>query len=90
MGRKENKLGMRASDTGEVIFADCRLPASQLLGQRGEGFIDSLKVLDGGRVSIAALAVGMAQGAYEAALRYSKQGLSGGEVLPGREAVYYW
>jgi alkylation response protein AidB-like acyl-CoA dehydrogenase len=72
-GRKEDKLGLRASDTGEVIFADCRLPASQLLGKRGEGFVDSLKVLDGGRVSIAAMAVGMAQGAYEAALKYSKQ-----------------
>ncbi len=73
LGRKENKLGLRASDTGEVIFSDCRLPASQLLGKAGEGFIDSLKILDGGRVSIAALGVGMAQGAYEAALRYSKQ-----------------
>ena len=73
LGRKENKLGLRASDTGEVIFTDCRLPASQLLGKQGEGFVDSLKVLDGGRVSIAALAVGMAQGAYEAALKYAKQ-----------------
>ncbi|HYM13498.1 MAG TPA: acyl-CoA dehydrogenase [Bryobacterales bacterium] len=72
-GRKEDKLGLRASDTGEVIFTDCRLPASQLLGKRGEGFVDSLKVLDGGRVSIAAMAVGMAQGACEAALKYSKQ-----------------
>ncbi len=72
-GRKENKLGLRASDTGEVIFTDCRLPDSQLLGRRGEGFVDSLKVLDGGRVSVAAMAVGMAQGAYEAALRYAKQ-----------------
>jgi alkylation response protein AidB-like acyl-CoA dehydrogenase len=72
-GRKENKLGLRASDTGEVIFTDCRLPETQLLGKRGEGFVDSLKILDGGRVSIAALAIGMAQGAYDAALRYSKQ-----------------
>jgi alkylation response protein AidB-like acyl-CoA dehydrogenase len=72
-GRKENKLGLRASDTGEVIFTDCRLPAAQLLGKRGQGFVDSLKILDGGRVSIAALGVGMAQGAYEAALHYSKQ-----------------
>lgn len=72
-GRKENKMGLRASDTGEVIFTDCRLPKSQLLGRRGEGFIDSLKVLDGGRVSVAAMAVGMAQGAYEAALAYAKQ-----------------
>ncbi|HEY3835123.1 MAG TPA: acyl-CoA dehydrogenase family protein [Bryobacteraceae bacterium] len=71
-GKKENKLGLRASATGEVIFSNCRLADSQLLGKRGEGFIDSLKTLDGGRVSIAALAIGMAQGAYDAALKYSK------------------
>ena len=71
-GKKENKLGLRASATGEVIFDDCRLPRLQLLGKRGEGFVDSLKVLDGGRISIAALAIGMAQGAYDAALKYSK------------------
>jgi alkylation response protein AidB-like acyl-CoA dehydrogenase len=71
-GKKENKLGLRASATGEVIFTDCRLPHSQLLGKRGEGFVDSLKVLDGGRISIAALSIGMAQGAYDAALKYSK------------------
>jgi hypothetical protein len=73
VGKKENKLGMRASATGELVFTDCRLPESQLLGKRGEGFIDSLRILDGGRISIAALAVGTAQGAYEAALKYSKQ-----------------
>jgi alkylation response protein AidB-like acyl-CoA dehydrogenase len=71
-GKKENKLGLRASATGEVIFSACRLADSQLLGKRGEGFIDSLKTLDGGRVSIAALSIGMAQGAYDAALKYSK------------------
>jgi alkylation response protein AidB-like acyl-CoA dehydrogenase len=71
-GKKENKLGLRASATGEVIFEDCHVPRTQLLGKRGEGFVDSLKVLDGGRVSIAALSIGMAQGAYDAALRYSK------------------
>jgi alkylation response protein AidB-like acyl-CoA dehydrogenase len=71
-GKKENKLGLRASATGEVIFENCRLPRKQLLGRRGEGFVDSLKVLDGGRISIAALSIGMAQGAYDAALRYSK------------------
>jgi len=71
-GKKENKLGLRASATGEVIFENCRIPRTQLLGKRGEGFVDSLKVLDGGRISIAALAIGMAQGAYDAALRYSK------------------
>ena len=73
VGKKENKLGMRCSPTGEVLFADCRLPASQLCGKRGEGFVDSLRILDGGRISIAALSVGLAQGAYEAALKYSKQ-----------------
>jgi alkylation response protein AidB-like acyl-CoA dehydrogenase len=71
-GKKENKLGMRASATGEVIFSNCRLPASSLLGKEGEGFVDSLRILDGGRVSIAALSIGIAQGAYDAALKYSK------------------
>src|SRR5215467_9745761 len=71
-GKKENKLGLRASATGEVIFENCRLPQTQLLGKLNEGFVDSLKVLDGGRISIAALSIGMAQGAYDASLRYSK------------------
>ncbi len=73
VGKKENKLGMRCSPTGEVIFTDCHLPSTQLCGRRGEGFVDSLRILDGGRISIAALSVGLAQGAYEAALKYSKQ-----------------
>jgi alkylation response protein AidB-like acyl-CoA dehydrogenase len=73
VGKKENKLGMRCSPTGEVLFTDCRLPGAQLCGKRGEGFVDSLRILDGGRISIAALSVGLAQGAYEAALKYSKQ-----------------
>jgi alkylation response protein AidB-like acyl-CoA dehydrogenase len=72
LGKKENKLGLRASATGEVIFENCRLAPSQLLGKMNHGFVDTLKVLDGGRVSIAALSIGMAQGAYDAALRYSK------------------
>lgn len=71
-GKKENKLGLRASATGEVIFENCRLASTKLLGKLNEGFVDSLKVLDGGRISIAALSIGMAQGAYDAALRYSK------------------
>jgi alkylation response protein AidB-like acyl-CoA dehydrogenase len=71
-GKKENKLGLRASATGEVIFTNCRLPDSQLLGKQGEGFVDSLRILDGGRVSIAALSIGMAQGAYDAALKHAK------------------
>jgi len=72
-GRKENKLGMRCSPTSEMIFTGCRVPASHLCGKPGEGFVDSLRILDGGRISIAALSVGIAQGAYEAALHYSKQ-----------------
>ena len=70
-GKKENKLGMRASETAEMIFEDCRIHKSQLLGNLGEGFIQSMKVLDGGRISIAALSLGIARGAYEAALKYS-------------------
>jgi alkylation response protein AidB-like acyl-CoA dehydrogenase len=72
-GKKENKLGMRASETAEMIFDNCRIPHSCLLGKVGEGFKQSLKVLDGGRISIAALGVGIAKGAYEAALKYSKE-----------------
>lgn len=72
-GKKENKLGMRASETAELIFHDCRIPESQRLGAEGDGFIQSLKVLDGGRISIAALSVGIAQGAFDAALQYSKE-----------------
>jgi alkylation response protein AidB-like acyl-CoA dehydrogenase len=70
-GRKENKLGMRASETSEVIFERCRIPASQLLGAEGQGFVNALQVLDAGRIGIAALAVGLAQGAYDAARRYA-------------------
>lgn len=72
-GKKENKLGMRASETAELIFSDCRVHKSQMMGEEGEGFIQSLKVLDGGRISIAALSLGIAQGAFEAALHYSKE-----------------
>jgi alkylation response protein AidB-like acyl-CoA dehydrogenase len=72
-GRKENKLGMRASETTELIFTDCRIHKSQVIGKEGDGFVQSLKVLDGGRISIAALSLGIAQGAFEAALQYSKE-----------------
>ncbi len=71
-GKKENKLGLSASDTSTVIFDDCRIPRENLLGEAGHGFVDALTILDGGRISIAALALGMAQGAYEAALNYSQ------------------
>jgi len=72
-GKKENKLGMRASETAEMIFQDCRIHRSQMLGNEGDGFIQSLKILDGGRISIAALSLGIAIGAFEAALKYSKE-----------------
>ena len=89
VGKKENKLGMRASATGEVLFTDCRLPRCQLLGRQGEGFVDSLKTLDGGRISIAALAVGLAQGAFEAALRYSKQRKQFGRFISEFQAIQH-
>jgi len=72
-GKKENKLGMRASETAEMIFDQCRIPDSQRMGEPGEGFKQALKILDGGRISIAALSIGIARGAYEAALQYSKE-----------------
>ena len=72
-GRKEDKLGMRASETAEMIFTDCRVPKENVIGNIGDGFLQSLKVLDGGRISIATLSLGITQGAYEAALQYSKE-----------------
>ncbi|HAP02209.1 MAG TPA: acyl-CoA dehydrogenase [Bacteroidetes bacterium] len=72
-GKKENKLGMRASETTEVIFDNCRIPSENMLGKEGEGFIQAMKVLDGGRISIASLALGIAKGAYEASIKYSKE-----------------
>lgn len=72
-GKKENKLGMRASETAELIFSDCRIHKSQMLGKEGDGFIQAMKILDGGRISIAALSLGIAMGAFEAALKYSKE-----------------
>jgi alkylation response protein AidB-like acyl-CoA dehydrogenase len=72
-GKKENKLGMRASETAELIFTDCRVHKSQMMGNEGDGFIQSMKVLDGGRISIAALSLGIAMGAFDAALKYSKE-----------------
>ncbi len=72
-GKKENKLGMRASETTEMIFDNCRIPDSQRLGEVGDGFVQAMKVLDGGRISIAALSIGIARGAFDAALQYSKE-----------------
>ena len=88
-GKKENKLGMRASDTSEVIFTDCNVPAQNLLGPEGEGFISSLKILDGGRISIAALALGMAQGALDAATRYAKQRKQFGKAISEFQAIQF-
>jgi alkylation response protein AidB-like acyl-CoA dehydrogenase len=88
-GKKENKLGMRASDTSEVVFVDCNVAAAQLLGAEGEGFIGSLKILDGGRISIAALALGMAQGALEAATSYAKQRKQFGRTISEFQAIQF-
>ncbi len=88
-GKKENKLGLRASDTSELIFEDCEIPAENLLGHEGEGFIDAMKVLDGGRISIAALGLGMAQGAYEAALNYSKERKQFGKPISEFQAIAF-
>ncbi|MBL7782079.1 MAG: acyl-CoA dehydrogenase family protein, partial [Saprospiraceae bacterium] len=72
-GKKENKLGMRASETAEMIFDHCRIHESQILGKEGEGFIQAMKILDGGRISIASLSLGIAKGAYEASVKYAKE-----------------
>ncbi len=87
VGKKENKLGMRASATGEVLFTDCKLAATQLLGKQGEGFVDSLRILDGGRISIAALSLGIAQGAFDAALKYSKHRKQFGRSISEFQAI---
>ncbi len=88
-GKKENKLGLRASDTAELIFEDCVIPAENLLGKEDDGFIDAMHVLDGGRISIAALSLGMAEGAYEAALNYSKQRKQFGKAISEFQAIQW-
>jgi len=88
-GRKENKLGMRASETSEVLFQDCRIPAGNLLGKEGEGFVNSLQILDGGRISIAALGLGVARGAYEAAVKYAKQRKQFGRTIGEFQAIQF-
>ena len=88
-GKKENKLGLRASDTAELIFEDCLIPAENLLGKEGDGFIDAMQVLDGGRISIAALSLGMAEGAYDAALKYSKQRKQFGKAISEFQAIQW-
>ncbi len=88
-GKKENKLGLRASDTSEVVFTDCRVPAENLLGREGQGFINSLQILDGGRISIASLGLGMAQGAYECSVRYAKERKQFGKAIAEFQAIQF-
>jgi hypothetical protein len=90
VGKKENKLGMRASDTCTLVMEDCRVPAGNLLGSPGSGWVDSMKVLDGGRISIAALSVGLARGAFEAALAYSRERRQFGKPICEFEAIQFY
>lgn len=87
--KKENKLGMRASETASVVFEDCKVPKENLLGNEGEGFKQAMQVLDGGRISIAALSVGIAQGAYEAAVRYAKERQQFGRPIADFQAIQF-
>jgi len=88
-GKKENKLGMRASETAEVIFNNCKISQDAIIGNPGEGFIQSMKILDGGRISIAALSLGIAKGAYNAALRYSKERSQFGKSISNFQAISF-
>ena len=88
-GKKENKLGMRASDTSEIVFTDCRVPADQLLGEEGQGFVNAMQVLDAGRIGIAALSVGLAQGAYEAARKYAQERRQFGQPIAAFQATQW-
>jgi|SRR3954447_754711 len=88
-GKKEDKLGMRASDTSEVLFENCRIPSDQLLGEEGQGFVNTMQVLDAGRIGIAALAVGLAQGAYEAALSYARDRKAFGKAISSFQAIQW-
>ena len=88
-GRKENKLGMRASETTELVFENCRVPHENMLGKEGDGFIQAMKVLDGGRISIAALSLGVAKGAYDAALKYSKEREQFGRPISQFQAIAF-
>lgn len=88
-GKKENKLGMRASETAELIFEDCRVHKDNILGEVGEGFIQAMKVLDGGRISIASLSLGIAKGAYEAAVKYSKERQQFGQPISNFQGIAF-
>ncbi len=88
-GKKENKLGMRASETAELIFEDCKIHKSQMLGEEGEGFYQAMKILDGGRISIGSLALGIARGAYEASLKYSQEREQFGRPISKFQAISF-
>ena len=88
-GKKENKLGLRASDTSELIFEDCEIPAENLLGKEGDGFVDSMRILDGGRISIAALSLGIGRGAYDAARRYVQQRHQFGKAISEFQGIQW-
>lgn len=88
-GKKENKLGMRASETAEMVFDNCRVHKSQILGEVGEGFIQAMKILDGGRISIAALSLGIAKGAYEASVKYSKEREQFGQPIANFQGIAF-
>ncbi|MDA9873494.1 acyl-CoA dehydrogenase family protein [Saprospiraceae bacterium] len=88
-GKKENKLGMRASETAEMIFDDCRVPATNVLGKEGEGFKQAMKILDGGRISIAALSLGIAKGSYEASVKYSQEREQFGQPISRFQAISF-
>jgi alkylation response protein AidB-like acyl-CoA dehydrogenase len=88
-GKKENKLGMRASETAELVFDNCRVPDANRLGEVGQGFIQAMKILDGGRISIGALSLGVAKGAYEAALKYSKERYQFGQPISNFQAISF-
>jgi alkylation response protein AidB-like acyl-CoA dehydrogenase len=88
-GKKENKLGMRSSETAELIFENCRVHQSQILGQVGQGFRQSMKILDGGRISIAALSLGIAKGAYEASIKYAKEREQFGQPISNFQAISF-
>ena len=88
-GKKENKLGMRASETAEVIFDECRIPAENVLGKEGEGFQQAMKILDGGRISIAALSLGIAKGAFEASVKYAKEREQFGQPIANFQAIAF-
>ena len=88
-GKKEDKLGMRASETSEVLLEECRVPADRVLGEEGQGFVNALQVLDAGRIGIAALSVGLAQGAYEAALHYARERTAFGKTINRFQAIQW-